>query len=120
MWQATHSLEGETGQTEVAARWDISCPVSPVVPFLGISWQLRQTRSQIAGSEDDRALAGVVGQPVLENLGRIEVENGHESRRMMTRPKCIIDHEPFDLPCFLPFDEKLPLLLRSKSQYVND
>jgi hypothetical protein len=20
---------------------------------------------------------------------------------MMTRPKCIIDHEPFDLPCFL-------------------
>jgi len=56
---------------------------------------------RLTGRDFQRALAGVVGQPVLENLGRIEVENGHESRRMMTRPKCIIDHEPFDLPCFL-------------------
>jgi len=55
---------------------------------------------------------------VLENPGRIEVENGHERRRMMTRPKCTIDHEPFDLPCFLPFDEKLPLLPRVRPAHV--
>ena len=75
----------------------------------GLSSRLLTTRGRcswqsfahpLTGRDFQRVLAGVVGQAVLENRGRIKVQNSHESRRMMTRPERIIDHESFDFSSF--------------------
>ena len=71
----------------------------------------------MSGSDSQTSILRVEGEPVLENRGEVQVENGDEGGRVMPRPESVVDHELTDPAVLIAVDEELSFLFMVSPTY---